>query len=359
MRRSVLRHSHFWKITMRHSFFRVIAIVIIFTVVPSFAAPKKEKPVEPVKNTSGPEVVDRVAAVVNGSPITLSDLDYRIMLYKKSRAGQKLSDRNSVLDQFINEKIVEQVAEEQSIHVTDVRVDNDIADMMKQSNISDRAVFVKKIETEQGMPFEMFRMQIMRQLLMDQVMTYAVDFTSPSRQDAEEWYQKNKNIPDLVQMNYKQIFLRTRNDSFEEQKAVSARLKELQNQLEKGVSFEELARRESQDPESARNGGSVGWVMLSKLDPMIAGQVYQGYRQGGMGMLRSSQGYFLVKYVGKRTAPFSEVESQIYGMLSFQRRVEQFTKWLERRRDNSEVNIYLEGYVRTKKNEKSAGPVRR
>jgi peptidyl-prolyl cis-trans isomerase SurA len=344
---------------MRHSFFRVIAIVIIFTVVPSFAAPKKEKPVEPVKNTTGPEVVDRVAAVVNGSPITLSDLDYRIMLYKKSRAGQKLSDRNSVLDQFINEKIVEQVAEEQSIHVTDVRVDNDIADMMKQSNISDRAVFVKKIETEQGMPFEMFRMQIMRQLLMDQVMTYAVDFTSPSRQDAEEWYQKNKNIPDLVQMNYKQIFLRTRNDSFEEQKAVSARLKELQSQLEKGVSFEELARRESQDPESARNGGSVGWVMLSKLDPMIAGQVYQGYRQGGMGMLRSSQGYFLVKYVGKRTAPFSEVESQIYGMLSFQRRVEQFTKWLERRRDNSEVNIYLEGYVRTKKNEKSAGPVRR
>ncbi len=355
-----LRDSHIWNISMRHGVFSIIAVFLVSSALPLMAAPKKNT--APVKKDSGPEIVDYVAAVVNGNPITLSDVDERIDLYKKSRSGKKLTDRNSVLDQLINEVLVEQVAKEQSVYVTDTRIDNEISEMMKQANITDRADFVKKIETNQGIPFEMFRIQIYKQILLEQVMQYAIDFTPPSRQDAEEWYNKNRNAPDFVQMRYKQIVIRLRNDSFEEQKAASAKISEIQQRLTRGVPFEEIASRESQDPESARNGGDVGWVMLAQLaqtDSSAAGQLFQGYRPGGTGILRLSQGYALVRFIGKRVAPFSEVENNIYSMLAFQRKNESFNKWLDNQRENSELKIYLEGYVRTKKDGKSAGPVRR
>ncbi|HEY1405674.1 MAG TPA: peptidylprolyl isomerase [Spirochaetota bacterium] len=341
---------------MRYSICRIAAIIILLGALPLFSAPKKEQTLVAV--TTGPETIDRVAAVVNGRPILVSEVDDRIALYKKARSGEKLTDRNRVLDQFINEKLVEQVAEEQAIHVNNARIDNDIKDMMNRSNITDRAVFVKKVENEQGIPFEMFRMQLAKQALMDQVMTYAIDFVPPSSKDAQEWYAKNKGAPDFVQISFKQIVIRPRSDSFEEQKLVSEKLKDIQRRIGAGSSFEDIARRESQDPETARNGGDAGWKLLSDIDPMLAGQFFQEYRPGGIGVFRSAIGYHLVKFTGRRTAPFSELESRIFSMLAFQRRIEQFTKWLDRMRADSEVNIYLEGYVRAKNDAKGAGSLR-
>jgi putative peptidyl-prolyl cis-trans isomerase len=345
---------------MMRYFQKCSCVIVCILCATSIYAANREVTKKPSVNvsSSSEEVFDRVAAVVNGNPITVNEVDERLAIYKKSRNMEKLRDRNRVLDQFINEKIVEYVATENSIQITETAVDNKIEQMMKQYKITDRAMFVKRMEAEHGMPFNLFRIMIWKEELMDQVMTYAIEFSPPSAKEVREWYEKNKNQPYFLQMNFKHILIRTRNDSLEEQKIVTDKLKDIQRRLLAGASFEETARRESQDPGVAENGGEYGWRFLGELDPILADQMYQQYRPGIMTIMRSSYGYHLIKISGKRVAPFNEIEPRIYGILGQQRRAGQFQKWLEKMRNTSEVKIYLEGYVREKSDGKNAGSVR-
>jgi len=303
------------------------------------------------------EVIDRVAAVVNGRPVIESEVLARFDLLKKSKNPTKDLDRNRVLDFLINEKIVEQTAEDQAIQVTDVRIDNEIAEMMKRTNITDKAIFLKKIETEQGITPEMLRIQIRQQFLNEQLMIYSVDFTAVTKKEVREMYDKNKDRPDFIQLNMKHILIRPKSSGFADEKAANEKIRELLSRVQSGASFEDVARKESQDPGSAVKGGDLGWASLPDLDPYFASQVLQYYRKGTVSpIIKSSFGYHIVKFIDKRVVPFEEIESRLSSMLSYQRRNEEFVKWLERKRAESDVKIYMEGYSRPKvNNEKSAG----
>jgi putative peptidyl-prolyl cis-trans isomerase len=329
------------------SLFRHLFVIVIFLALAVSAVPAATTQKPQDKKPDTVEVIDKVVAVINGKPIMLSDLEVRYQLYKNSRGAPKTIDRKKILDDLINEAIVEQVAEDESIVVNDARIDNEIATMMERSKIRDKNDFIKMIEKEQGITFDMFRLQLKKQLLMDQVMTFAIDFTPPSKQDAKDWYDKNKNSPALLQFNIKQIFLRS-GSKFEEQKAVNEKLKDMQRRIAGGTPFEEIARKESQDVALAKNGGDMGWFMLTEIDQILAEGIYTTYSPGSMVILRSAAGYHLVKFVGRRITPFEEVESRIYGMITNQRRLEQFMKWLEQKKATAELKIMDEGSLKGK-----------
>jgi peptidyl-prolyl cis-trans isomerase SurA len=320
------------------------AFIFLTLAVSAVPAATTQKPQD--KKADPVEVLDKVVAVINSRPIMLSDIESRYQLYKNARGAPKTIDRKKILDDLINEAIVEQVADDESIVVNDTRVDNEIATMMERSKVKDKDAFIKAIEKEQGITYAMFRIQLKKQLLMDQVMTFAIDFTPPSKQDAKDWYDKNKNSPALLQFNIKQIFLRS-GSKFEEQKAVNDRMKDMQRRIGAGMSFEEIARKESQDL-SAKNGGDMGWVMLSEIDQVFAEGIYTAYNPGSMTILRSAAGYHLVKFIGKRITPFEEVEPRIYNMITNQRRLEQFMKWLEQRKASSDLKIIDEEAIKGK-----------
>jgi peptidyl-prolyl cis-trans isomerase SurA len=321
--------------------------------VPCLVFSAESQPSVPPKG----EVIDRVAAVVNGRPVIESEVILRFDLVKKSKNQPKDFNRSRVLDTLINEKIIELTAEDQAIQVTDARIDNEIAEMMRRANVSDRAVFLKKIEAEQGITYDMLRIQIKQQFLNEQLMIYSIDFSPVSRKEVQEFYDKNKNRPDFVQINLKHILIRPRSAGLADEKAANEKIRGLLGRIQSGASFEDTARKESQDPVSAVKGGDLGWQSLPDLDPYFASQVLQFYRKGTLSpVIKSSFGYHIVKFLDKRVVPFEEIEPRLSNMLSFQRRTEQFTKWLERKRAESDVKIYMDGYSRPKgDNEKSAG----
>jgi foldase protein PrsA len=306
------------------------------------------------------EIIDKVAAVINGKPVTESEVNTRLELLKKSRNQVKNLSKNVVLDLLINERLIEQVAEDEAIQVTEARIDNEIADMMKRTKISDKASFIKKIQAEQGISYEMLRLQIRQQSLTDQVMTYAISYSPPSKKDVRDWYEKNKNRPEFLQMNMKHILIRSKSSSLNDEKAANEKIKSVLKKVQSGASFDEVARQDSQDPGSAVKGGDLGWTLLSDLDPYFANAVMQQYRAGAVsGIIKSSFGYHIVKFFGKRVVPYEEMEPRISGLLSFQKRNEQFTKWLVDKRREAELAIYMEGYSLPKgANEKSAGSTR-
>jgi peptidyl-prolyl cis-trans isomerase D len=77
--------------------------------------------------------------------------------------------------------------------------------------------------------------------------------------------------------------------------AARERLQEFKSQLDSGVSFDELAREYSEDPGSARQGGSLGAISRGVMDPAFEDAVFELAVGEVSGPVRSAFGLHLIK----------------------------------------------------------------
>ncbi|MBP8083030.1 MAG: peptidylprolyl isomerase [Spirochaetes bacterium] len=296
-------------------------------------------------------LVDRVAINTRSRAITETEVNKRLEMVKKSKnlsASALVAERNKIIDKIIDEAILEQIAEEETIIVSEEKVKNEIEKIMERAKAKDLDSFKKLIEAREKVPFEFWKEQLRIQILAELVMSIAVDFAPPSKNDVQDWYNKNKNTPAMTQVNVKHILIIPRSSSFADEKAANTQLEDIRNQILSGASFEVLAARHSKDPGSAVKGGSIGWVFLGSLDPYFANQAYQMRKPGEISpVFKSSFGYHIIKYLGRRTAPLEEIEDNISNMISMQSREEQFKKWIKQRRATSSIYIFLNDYKET------------
>lgn len=295
---------------------------------------------------------DRVIATVNSQPVIESQLEtmYQITLNrmdskKKLTKKQEQDLRNSVLDSLISEAILYQVADDESIIISDERVQLQINDMMKYNGFTDFDKFKKSVEKNEKMPYDLYVSEVKKQLTMEQLMVYAVDFVPPTEEDAKKWYNENK--ANLIQVRFQRILIAPKNDSFGEEKRANELAVELYNQINSGQSFDSLARRHSEDKDSARRGGIIGWTSFSEVDPDIAGYVYQMKERKLYPVFKTKRGYNVVRYYGTRSMPYEEIRDKIFQMMAQKARHEQFTLWVNEKRSTFDIHVFLEGYEYT------------
>lgn len=296
-------------------------------------------------------LVDRVAVNARRNAITEDEVNFRLEISKRKGniTGQALiNERNKIIDGMINEIIVEQIADEQTIIVSDEKVENEMKKIMERAKIKDEGSFRKMIESKEKMPFSFWKDQLRLQILAELVMSIAVDFAPPSLDEVRTWYNKNRNTPAMIQVNVKHILIIPRSSSFADEKAANELLNSIRQRAAGGESFESLAAQYSKDPGSASKGGSLGWVFLGALDPYFANQAYGMRRSGELSpVFKSSFGYHIIKFIGRRTAPFEEISGNISSMMAMQSKDEQFKKWIKQRRATSTIYIYLPDYKET------------
>ena len=294
------------------------------------------------------EPFDRVIAVVNDRPIVESEVAGRLdrLRQRKNVPANRLAyERSRLLDRFIEDSIVLQEAEQQSIVVSDEKVTNHIKKLMARMNITSMDDFKKRVEKVENLPFDEYREDVRKSLITEQVMSLAIGVTPPSRKEAMEWYNANKAKLGF-EINVKHILIRPKNPSLAEEKRVIAEINALRQRIVRGEPFEQLAAQHSEDPGSAKKGGAIGWMSLAELDPYFANQVFRMADGQLSGAIKSGFGYHLVKFLGKRPVTFDSVEDRIVGMLFQQKLSEQFSKWVIQRRRESEVIIYMDDYVK-------------
>ncbi|HSV96688.1 MAG TPA: peptidylprolyl isomerase [Spirochaetota bacterium] len=294
------------------------------------------------------EPFDRVIAVVNDRPIVESEVAGRLirLQQKKNVPRNRLAyERSRLLDRFIEDSIVLQEAEQQSIVVSDEKVTNHIKKLMGRMNIASMDDFKKRVEKVENVPFDEYREDVRKSLITEQVMSLAIGVTPPSRREAMDWYNANR-VKLGFEVNVKHILIRPKNASLGEEKRVIAEINALRQRIARGESFEQLAAAHSEDPGTSRKGGAIGWMSLAELDPYFANQVFQMKDGQLSGAIKSGFGYHLVKFLGKRPVTFDSVEDRIVSMLFQQKLDEQFAKWVVQRRRESEVRIYMEDYVK-------------
>ncbi len=121
------------------------------------------------------------------------------------------------------------------------------------------------------------------------------------------------------QIRASHILLRTdgKNDA-----AVKTRAEELLKQARSGADFAELARKNSQDDASAKNGGDLDYFGKGRMVPEFE-QVAFAMEPGAISdLVKTSYGFHIIKLVDKKpgtTRPLAEVRQQISDQLAMER----------------------------------------
>ncbi|HEY9686685.1 MAG TPA: peptidylprolyl isomerase [Coleofasciculaceae cyanobacterium] len=146
--------------------------------------------------------------------------------------------------------------------------------------------------------------------------------------------EKNPKITDAeleTQINAKKAELKAKADKlFAEIKATPAK-------------FEDLAKKNSEDPISAKNGGDLGPMVENNIDPVFW-EAIQKTQDGKMypGVLVTQFGYHIIK-VGTHMPPkqegFAEAKEFIKDQLGQQRKQEFLKRWAEESKNTAKIDI--------------------
>ena len=331
------------------------------------------------------ETYDTVIAVVNDHSIIESEIDSKlnqVMKFQNLPRTRYNSEKSKILDRFIEDALVMQAASEEAIVVGDRRVLNHIEDMMKQyfsqkiqdpkaldkqvskmlnrlekrmndeTMMADKELdaqidsFINFLEGRFHIGFKDYFEEVRAQIMREQVMSIAIGVSPPSKEEAMDWFRKNRSkLGDEVWV--KHILIRPAGGSFTAERDANEKLNALRERIAGGEPFEKIARSVSQDPESAAKGGDLGWRMLAEMDPYFAGYVNNLHAGQLSQVFKSSQGYHIVKFMGRRPITYDKVERLIMYKLYNESMLVQFRKWVLKRKKESDIQIFMKNYSET------------
>ena len=145
------------------------------------------------------------------------------------------------------------------------------------------------------------------------------DQITVSDADAKKYYQDNiSKYSTPAQREVSHILIKG-----DKQKAEA-----ILKQLKAGADFATLAKKDSQDVGSAKQGGSLGWVEKGTMDPAFEQAAFALKKAGDISdVVKSSFGYHIIKLdaiKAPQAKPFKEVAEQIRSDLKDQKAVDKF-----------------------------------
>jgi peptidyl-prolyl cis-trans isomerase D len=153
--------------------------------------------------------------------------------------------------------------------------------------------------------------------------------TQVTQQELENYYDQHRDeyrVPDQVDVRH--ILIKTPlpgPDGKVDQKAVDAaraKAEEVLKKLKAGASFAELAKKYSDDPGSAKEGGSLGWIGRGRTVPEFEKAAFSLPKGGTSGLVKSSYGFHIIHVDDKQEAhvkTLDEVKSQIEPLIKQQK----------------------------------------
>lgn len=217
------------------------------------------------------QVVDQVVAVVGNNIIMLSDIEaqYQQFLSQTTLRGDDLRCR--ILDQLLLNKLLLHQAKVDSVEVTDDQVEQKINQNM--SYYIQQIGSVEKLEKYYGKSMselkEEFRPMVRDQLVTQQMQSKVTGGINASPNDVKNFYESipRDSLPLInSEVEYSQIIKKVA-VSDEEKRKTKEEIIKLRERVINGEEFSTLAILYSQDKESAKQGGELGFVNRGDLVP--------------------------------------------------------------------------------------------
>ncbi|HSN19983.1 MAG TPA: peptidylprolyl isomerase, partial [Usitatibacter sp.] len=251
--------------------------------------------------------VDRIVAVVNDDVITQNELAERVALVTRQlqRQGATLPPADAlarqILERMINDRIQLQLAKDEGIRVDDLTLDRTIERIAQENHLS-MPDFRKALERD-GINYARFRDDIRNEILVARLREKDVD-NNVVVTDAEvetELAREKREAGADAEYELSHILVSVPPQATAEQiEARRRRALEALAALRGGANFAQVAAQYSDAPD-ALQGGSLGWRPAGRL-PTLFLEVLQRMKPGDVSdLLRSPNGFHIVKLVEKRT----------------------------------------------------------
>ncbi len=218
-----------------------------------------------------------VAATVNGKTITLGEVDAAIKAQTRQQNGgqdvelsplELANARLQVLDNMIKQEVLYQRAEKEKLTPTDDEVNQEISSQ-KQAAGSQEA-FQKALQ-QAGQNEQQYRDDVRKRLAIQKLLDrYGNKIDAPSDKEIEEFYNGNKaRYVNERGVGLAAIIVDPRdNGATDDAKgdiATQTKINDIYQRLKSGADFAEVARSRSEDPNTTRAGGDIGFFSENDL----------------------------------------------------------------------------------------------
>src|SRR5471032_786137 len=278
-------------------------------------------------------VVEEIAAKVNGDIITHGDLERKraeveAEAKRQGINGAKLAEvvneeASNALREKIDTLLLVQKGKDLSISV-DGEVTRRLAEIQVQQKISDPDKFHEFLAQQTGMSYEDFELQM------------------------HKYYDEHKaEFVREEQVFLSQILISTEGKSAEQTAAAEKKAKDLVARAKKGEKFSDLARDNSDETETAKNGGYVGAMKKGLMDKPIEDAVFKAKKGDITDPFKRPQGFLILKVEDRFAAgqaSFDEVKEEIQNRLVQPKMEPKVRELLTRLREQAFLEI-KEGYI--------------
>lgn len=150
-----------------------------------------------------------------------------------------------------------------------------------------------------------------------------------TQEDLQKYYDEHRDqyrVPEQVKVSH--ILIKTPlpgPDGKVDEKGVAEaqrRAEDLLKQIKSGANFEELAKKYSEDPGSAKQGGSLGWIGRGQTVPEFEKTAFSLPKGQMSDLIKSSYGFHIIRVDDKQDAhmkSLDEVKSQIEPLIKHQK----------------------------------------
>jgi parvulin-like peptidyl-prolyl isomerase len=177
------------------------------------------------------------------------------------------------------------------------------------------------------------RQEVRRQLFTTRLAEKVTSDVTVSDADVQRYYQAHQQAFSIPATSRLRLLI-------VDSRGVAERLR---RRALAGEDFGKLVQEHAKGGAKER-GGDLGWVDPGLLPPMIAAAVAATPKNGLTPVIEAKGRFYVVRVEdrqGLRQAPFSEVQEQIRGMLTAERKEAAFRAWLSERRRNARIEVYL------------------
>lgn len=252
---------------------------------------------------------DYIVAVVNGEPITSSEVRARLARLAASNNApttERATLAQQVLEQLIDEKVLLQAAADSGIRVENSAVDAAEAEVALRNGLS--VAELRARLPQAGLTPAAFRSQLRNELLIQRLREREEARVQVTEAEIDAYLRQHANSTDPADsvLELAQVLIPLAEDASESQVTQARQLAEdVAQRARAGEDFAALAQRYSQAPEAAR-GGRMGLRRADRYPTLFWEAVRTANVGDIVGPVRSGAGFHVLKVVTKRNIHLPE-----------------------------------------------------
>ncbi len=251
------------------------------------------------------EVLDKIVAVVDDEVILKSELEFQTAMFAAQR---NLNPNDSTLKRQLLEKLIEDkllYAQSilDSIEVTDDEVNGRLDYLInyyKQQYGSQ-----EKLEKAYGMSVERIKREMKddtkKNIMAEKLKQQKFGKINVTRRDVEEFYNTYKDSLGMISEKFKiaHIFINPKAGN-KLKNAAKKYAQSILDSIKNGADFAELAKKVSEDPGSAKEGGDLGFVKRGVFYPEFESAAFQLKKGEISKVIESPVGFHIIQMLERR-----------------------------------------------------------